>query len=109
MRKLLKNKYNIKKNIDNNIIIKKPTKSWQSIIINFITKLLKFKNLIIKIKYDSIWVIVDYFIKWTHVLSFRKIYIIKKFDLIWQDRMVRNKKYFKKIISDRNKFFISIY
>ena len=51
----------------------------------------------------------DYFIKWTHVLPFKEIYIIKKLDLIWQDRIIRNKKYFEEIINDRNKLFILIY
>ena len=58
-----KNKHNIIKNISNNIIIKKLIKLWQSVIINFIIKLLKFKNPVIKIEYNNIWVIVNCFIK----------------------------------------------
>ena len=44
---------------------------------NFIIKLLKFKNLIINVIYDSIFVMIDCLIKYSHMISFNEKYIAK--------------------------------
>ena len=47
-------------------------------MINFIIKLPKFKNIIIKIYYNNILIIINKFIKYSHFISYNKIYKIKK-------------------------------
>ncbi|OCK74057.1 hypothetical protein K432DRAFT_259860, partial [Lepidopterella palustris CBS 459.81] len=49
------------------------------VIINFITKLLKLKELIIRIVYNTILVIVNKFISYTYFLLYKKVINIVKF------------------------------
>ena len=49
-----KNKYLIYKKYGIMQVIPKPKKQWQLVMMDFITKLLKFKNLITNVEYNSI-------------------------------------------------------
>ena len=76
---------------------------------DFITKLLKSKDLITSIIYNAIWVIVDRHTKWMHILLFKEMYMAKDFENIWQDRLIQIKKEPMNIINDKNKLFVSFY
>jgi hypothetical protein len=52
--------------------LKTPKRAWQSIVMNFITKLPSLKDLMIKVEYDSILVIIDRLTKYVHILLYIK-------------------------------------
>ena len=104
-----KNKHSTLGSIGNNTVIEKPTKPWQSITMDFITKLPGSMDPLTGIEYDSIWVIVDRFTKWTHLLPFKESYNAKQLDMAWQDRIARLKGEPGEIISDRDKLFTSAF
>ena len=54
-----KNKHSIHKKYGVMQIIPKLKKQWQLVTIDFIIKLLKFRNLVTNIEYNSIWVIIN--------------------------------------------------
>ena len=76
---------------------------------NFIIKLLKSRNSTINVTYDVILVIVNRFIKYTHLILFKKKYTTNQLNFIVLNQMIRYHEIFLKIISDKNKFFTSNY
>ena len=72
---------------------------------NFIIKLLKFKNSIIDVIYDSILVMIDRFIKYSHIILFNETYIVKQLRFIVLNKLIRYHDIPQEITSDRNKFF----
>ena len=56
---------------------------------NFIIKLLKFKNLIIDVIYNLIFVMIDCFIKYLHIISFNEKYIVKQLKFIVLNKLIR--------------------
>ena len=56
---------------------------------NFIIKLSNFKNVIIDVIYDSILVIIDRLIKYSHIISFNEIYIAKQLKFIVLNKLIR--------------------
>ena len=72
---------------------------------NFIIKLLKFKNSIINVIYDSIFVMIDRFIKYSHIISFNEIYIAKQLKFIILNKFIRYHDIPREITNDKNKFF----
>ena len=52
--------------------MKTANRSWQSVTMNFIIKLSKFRKSIIKFKYDSIMIMMNKFIKKAYFISFYK-------------------------------------
>ena len=52
--------------------------SWNEILMNFIIKLLKLRNFIIKENYNVILVIINWLTKYAYIILFKKLYIIKK-------------------------------
>ena len=46
-------------------------------IIDFIIKLLKFKNIATEVSYNNILIIINKFIKYSHFILYNKIYEIK--------------------------------
>ena len=89
--------------------IEKPKKPWQSVTMDFITKLPLSKDPITEIEYDSIWVVVDRYLKWTYCLPFKENYTAKDLGFLWRDRIVRIRGNPEEIISDRDKLFTSAY
>ena len=84
-------------------------KPWQSVTMDFITKLPLSENPVTKIKYDSIWVIIDRYSKWVHCFPFKETYTAKDLEYLWRDRFVRIHGNPQEIISDRDKLFTSAY
>ena len=76
---------------------------------NFIIKLSESEKLVIEIIYDSILIIIDKLIKYSHLISFKELYSADQLEFIVLDRLIRYHDISKKVISDRNKFFTSNY
>jgi hypothetical protein len=76
------------------------------IILDFIIKLLLLQDLIIRIKYNSILVITDKLTKYTYIILYLKISIIKNLVYIFLKVIIANYSTLEEMISDRNKFFI---
>ncbi|PSN66563.1 hypothetical protein BS50DRAFT_495536, partial [Corynespora cassiicola Philippines] len=64
------------------------------ITIDFITRLLTFYNLVSKVFYNTILVVINRFIKYAEIILFKNNYIILKLAQIILDRVVRYYKLF---------------
>ena len=76
---------------------------------NFIIKLSESEELVTGVTYDSILVIVDRLIKYSHLISFKESYSADQFKFIVLDRLIRYHDISEGITSDRDKLFISNY
>ena len=76
---------------------------------NFIIKLLKFKDLIITEVYDTIIVIMNKLIKYVIILPFKEKYNTEQLVFLLLDRLIRDYNIPKLITLDRDKLFISNY
>ena len=83
--------------------------SWNKITMNFIIKLSRSKNLATVIEYDSILMIVNKLIKYSHIISFKKKFTTKQFETIILNRFIRYHEISKSITSDKDKLFTSNY
>ncbi len=81
--------------------------SWESIIMDFITKLLTSKNLAWGVKFDSILTIVDRLIKYTMFISFKETTTASVLMYTILQELINNHRLSKKFITDRNKLFTS--
>ena len=72
---------------------------------DFITKLLKFKDLIIIEVYNTIIVIVDRLIKYVIILPFKEKYNAEQLVFLLLDRLIRDYSIPKLITLDRDKLF----
>ena len=78
---------------------------WDDITMNFVIKLLKFKNLTTNEVYDSIMIIVNKLIKYFIMILFKKMYTAEQLRYILLDRLIRNHDISQTVISDRDKLF----
>jgi len=80
---------------------------WESVIINFIIKLLKSKNSAWKVRFDSILIIVNRLMKYTMFISFKETATasVLMYIILWE--LISNHKLLKKFIINRDKLFIS--
>ena len=76
---------------------------------DFITKLLKSKDLMIAEMYDAIIVIVDRLTKYTIILPFKEKYNAEQLAFVLLDRLIRDHGISELITSDRDKLFTSNY
>ena len=74
---------------------------------NFITKLLKSKKLVEEITYNSILIMVNQLIKYTHIISFKEIYFSEQLEYVILDRLIQHNSISKALISNRDKLFTS--
>ncbi len=72
---------------------------------NFIIKLLKLTNLAIKNKYNSILIMIDKFIKYSHIIACKEKFIVEQLRYIVLNRLIRYHDIFKGLTSDRDKLF----
>ena len=77
----------------------------KKIIMNFIIKLLKFKNSIIDVIYDSILVMIDRLIKYSHIIFFKETLTTKKLNFVVFNRFVKYHEILRGVTNDKNKFF----
>ena len=76
---------------------------------NFIIKLSKSEKFVTEEIYDSILMIIDKFIKYSHLISFKELYLTDQLEFIVLNRLIRYYDISKKMTSDRDKLFISNY
>jgi hypothetical protein len=76
------------------------------IVLDFVIKLLLLQDLIIKIKYDSILVVIDRLKKYTYMILYLKANIVENLAYTFLRVIVANYNALEEMISDRNKFFI---
>ena len=82
-------------------------RAWKNIALNFIIKLLKFKNKIIEAIYDSILIIIDRLIKYEYFLLYKKATFAKDLIYTFLRTIIVNYKLLDEMISNRNKLFTS--
>ena len=82
---------------------------WEDVLIDFITKLPKFKDSVTEITYNLIMVIVDRFTKYLIVVLFKETYTAEQLGHFLLARLVRDHRVLIMIITDRDKLFTSNY
>jgi len=80
---------------------------WESVIMNFIIKLSKFKNSAWEVRFDSILIIVNRLMKYTMFISFRETVtaLVLMYIILWE--LISNHELLKKFIINRDKLFMS--
>ncbi len=78
-------------------------------MINFIIKLSKSTNLVIENKYNLILIIVDKLIKYLYIIVCKEKFIAKQLKYIILNRLIQYYDILKKLISNRDKLFMSNY
>ena len=76
---------------------------------NFIIKLSESEELITEVTYDSILMIIDKLIKYSHLISFKESYSADQLGFIVLDRLIRYHDISEGMTSDRDKLFTSNY
>jgi hypothetical protein len=76
------------------------------IVLDFIIKLLLSRDLITRIEYDFILVIIDRLTKYIYIILYLKASIAKNLAYIFLRVIVANYNILEKMISDKNKLFI---
>ena len=76
---------------------------------NFIIKLSKSEKTVTEMIYDSILLIIDRFIKYSHLISFKESYSADQFKFIVLNRLIWYHDISEEMTSDRDKLFISNY
>ncbi len=80
---------------------------WESVTMNFITKLSTSKNLAWGVKFNSILTIVDRLVKYTMFISFKKTTTASVLMYTILQELINNHRLSKEFIIDRNKLFTS--
>ena len=80
---------------------------WESVIMNFIIKLLKSKNLTWKVRFDSILIIVNRLMKYMMFILFKETVTASILTYIILQELISNHRLLKKFITDRDKLFMS--
>ncbi len=81
--------------------------AWKSIALNFIIKLSKSKEKVMKIMYNFILIIINKLIKYKYFLSYKKVTFTKDLTYTFLKMIVANHELSNKIILNRNKLFTS--
>ncbi len=79
------------------------------ITINFIIKLLKSTNLATENRYNSILIIINKFIKYLYIIACKEKFIAEQLKYIILNQLIQYYNILKKLISNRDKLFISNY
>ena len=104
-----RNKHNTHVKYDEIQYQKLSKSSWNEIMMNFIIKLFKSKNSITRIQYDSILMMIDKLIKYSHIIIVQKKFTTKQFEMIILNRLIKYNEILKSIINDKDKLFTSNY
>ena len=78
---------------------------WQSITVNFIVKLSKFKKSIIEFEYDLIMIIMNKFIKKAYFMLFHEKIKAENMIYLFKQHIITNHEVSTKIISDKDMWF----
>jgi len=76
---------------------------------NFIIKLPKSTNLVTRERYDSILIMIDKLIKYSHIIACKEKFIAEQLEYIVLNRLIRYHDIPKGLTSDRDKLFTSNY
>ena len=76
---------------------------------DFIVKLLKLKDLIIRQEYDSIFIIVDKFTKWGYFIAYIKDILVEDIVQVYVKEVFLRHRVLDKIILNRDTRFISAF
>jgi hypothetical protein len=76
------------------------------IVLDFVVKLLLSQDLIIRVEYDFILVIIDRLTKYIYIILYLKANIAEDLVYIFLRVVVTNYSALEEMISDRDKFFI---
>ena len=82
-------------------------KSWQSVIMNFITNFLKFINSVTQVSYDEILVMMNKFSKKTKFVSVKSKQTIEQLTYVLIKKLIITEKMSEFIVFDRDKLFVS--
>ena len=89
--------------------VKLVTRLQEVILQDFIIKLLKSKDPIIRQEYDSIFIIIDKFIKWGYFITYIKEILAKEVAQIYIKEVFTRHRILDKIILDKDIRFILVY
>jgi hypothetical protein len=84
-----------------------PRTPWTLIALDFVVKLLLSRDLITGIKYNSILVITDRLTKYIYIILYLEASMVEDLAYTFLRVVVANHSALEKIISDKNKLFIS--
>jgi hypothetical protein len=84
-----------------------PKTPWASIILDFVIKLLLLRDLITGVEYDFILVITNRLIKYTYMILYLKASTTEDLAYAFLRIIIANYSALEKMISDRDKLFIS--
>ena len=87
--------------------LKTPEGAWKAIILDFIIKLPLLKDLITKVKYDSILVIIDRLTKYAYFINYLESLNAEDLTYTFLRVIFANHRMPETIISDRDKLFTS--
>ena len=73
---------------------------------DFVTKLPKSKDPVIKVGYNAIWVVINRYSKWLYFLLFIKITTVEKTSFLFLRKVTIYYNLPKKFITNKNKLFI---
>jgi hypothetical protein len=76
---------------------------------NFIIKLPKLTNSTTEERYDSILIMIDKLIKYSHIIACKEKFTAEQLRYIVLNRLIRYHDISKRLISDRDKLFTSNY
>jgi len=76
---------------------------------NFITKLPKSTNPAIGERYDSILIMIDKLIKYSHIIACKEKFTVEQLEYIVLNRLIKYHDIFKGLTSDKDKLFTSNY
>ena len=79
--------------------------AWKSITLDFIIKLLKFKKRVTEVIYDFILIIVNWLIKYSYFLLYKKVSTAKDLVYTFFKTIIANYKLLDEIISNKDKLF----
>ncbi|CAA77891.1 Reverse Transcriptase, partial [Cladosporium fulvum T-1 virus] len=86
-----------------------PTKPWDEVTMDFITKLPRSKDRVTGQAYDMILVMVDRLTKYAHFIPASEIYTAEQLGYLVLDRLIRYHGFPEVFITDRDKLFTSNY
>jgi hypothetical protein len=76
---------------------------------NFIIKLPKSTNLATRERYDSILIMIDKLIKYSHIIACKEKFTVEQLGYIVLDRLIKYHDILKGLTSDKDKLFTSNY
>jgi hypothetical protein len=84
-----------------------PRTPWTLIVLDFVVKLLLSRDLITRIEYDFILVVIDRLTKYTYIILYLEASMAENLAYAFLRVVIANYSALEEMISDKNKLFIS--